>query len=528
MTKEKFIKRLIAISVATVSAFSIFGITACSSCVAKDTNKYQNPSISPNIPIQLATPTHLIASTSTKKLTWTGDSRATGYKVYEKLSTASIYNEYSGITSCEYELTELAAGTYELYVKAIGDGINYTDSEISQTITYISLGVSDELSVVEYAAAQAAEFAAKYTNLTDEILGDLGAGVPVSEYKNNILCASTKEEVDAAFKAGVSACNAKILDNAKSAAIGEIANYRSDESFNTNSTAWNNARKTAMDAINAATTVENVKTALYEGKASLDLIENDIQVTVADITIQVIAVIEDEPRDRIGMLKTKSGVAVTVEQIEAVCNFTTHDFLGFYEEETCKNKIEGSISFTSSEALMVSIYAMLTEKPGLTSTITYSWSVSGSEVSTSQNVTEGMLVWNNGKGDDDSETNTGGSSYFKFESNDAVLTLTLELKAGQNVAVTANAKSGSSSVAYFGYFATGLTLKSAKNLVSDGEDVTLTDSENIYLGSSSDADYDDYAVEYTVDSDGEVVIQIKRIKNTVQLQSLTVVVSDVT
>ena len=526
MTKDKLLKRLIAISVAAVSAFSISGITACSSCVAKDANKNQNPNISLSLPTQLATPTDLIASTSTKKLTWTGDLHASGYKVYEKLSTASTFTEYSGITFCEYDLTELTAGIYELYVKAIGDGINYTDSEISQTITYISSGVSDEFDVAEYAAEQAAKFVSKYTNLTDEVLGDLSADVPVSEHMNNIINAGAKQAVDDAYKAGVTVCDAKILDNAKSAAIGQIANYRSDESFITNETAWNNAKETATEAINAATAVDNVKTALKEGKAALDLIENDTQATVAEITIQVVAVIEGEQIGKIGVLETKTGVAVTVEQIEAVCSLTGYDLDGFYKDAKCENEIEGSITFTSCDMQTVSIYAKLKEKVDLNTTIAYAWSVSDSQIIASQNVTEGMFVWNNGKGDDDSATNTGNPSYFKLESNDAAITVTLKLKAGQKVTVTANAKSGSSSGAFFGYFATDMSFTSAKKLVPNGEDVTLTNSENIDLGRNSDTDYADYVVEYTVDTDGEVVIQIKRVKNTVQLKTLTVVVSD--
>ncbi|MCH5148762.1 MAG: hypothetical protein J1G05_05310 [Clostridiales bacterium] len=528
MTKEKFIKKLISIGVAAVSAFSVFGITACSSCGNKGTkNSNQNAATSLSAPKQLATPEDLITSTYTKKLSWTGDVHASGYTVYEKLSTATTFTEHLGITSCEYDLTGLAAGTYELYVKAIGDGINYTDSEKSQTITYVSSGVSDELTVAEYAAGKAAEFAAKYTNLTDEILGDLGADVPVNEHKNNILSASTKQAVDEAYKAGESACDAKILENAKSAAIEQIVNYRSDESFNTNATAWNEAQETAIAAINAATTVDDVKTALNEGEDVLCLMENDTQATVADIAIQIFAVIDGELKGKIGELKIKSGNTVTVEQIEKACDFTLYDLEGVYEEAACINKIVGSKTYTSSDELTVTIYAKLKVKIDLTASITYAWSVSGSKISASQNVTEGMLVWNNGKGTDDSATNTGGSDCFKFESNNAVIIVTLKLKAGQKVTVTANTKSGSNNGAFFGYFATGVILTSAKKLVPDGEDVTLTNSENIDLGNNSDTNYADYVVEYTVETDGEVVIRIKRVKNTVQLKTLTVVVSGV-
>lgn len=569
MSNNKFLKKLLAIGVASVSAISVFGLAACNPDDGNDNGDGPNPG--PGTPTQLATPSITLNSES-KKITWNAIDHATGYKVYEKASTASSATEKTTVTACEYTITQTAVGSYDYYVVATSTSDDYSDSKNSNTVTYtvsedtppvqetvydilakdpkniiaedfsttttieknsgfkgvpgiywnrnekgnatdttntvkvesghavvvdtsdggtellidfgqakgtvnayyevklsgsgskwtlfqlfgtndsktnaeifgvrtadsgtgvkyrlnggsnqdplnsvtlndtdtfgvywkidldthkITLSIDDkaivtdldigvtglqgiklvtsdtgsktfaevdniavvaeQATVAEYAEAQAAKFEAKYSDLTDAELGDLSTDVPVATHKNNIASATSYAEVDAAYKAGVSACDAQILANAKAAAKSQITNYSEEGYTGAQLEALQAAKTTANANIDTATSVADVKAKLAEGKEALDAVEDDAAAAVATITIQVIAVLEGELKNRIGELTTKSGVAVTVEQIEAACELGGYNLLGFYEDQECiANPIEESYTKSSETELTVTIYA---------------------------------------------------------------------------------------------------------------------------------------------------------------------------
>ena len=554
MSNNKFLKKLLAIGVASVSAISVFGLAACNPDDGNDNGDGPNPG--PGTPTQLATPSITLNSES-KKITWNAIDHATGYKVYEKASTASSATEKTTVTACEYTITQTAVGSYDYYVVATSTSDDYSDSKNSNTVTYtvsedtppvqetvydilakdpkniiaedfstttslelhegygtrgiyknnevavieggaikvegsteskviVDFGyvtgeikgyfeatlagmgnswtlfriigtdsaktnseifgirtdskkfgyridggsvekssldsgditckveytvkdgkvtykindttianeveipglsqvvgiefvtssdgakkftsidniavVADELPVAEYAELQATRFEAKYSDLTDAELGDLSADVPVATHKNNIASATSYAEVDAAYKAGVSACDAQVLANAKAAAKSQITNYSEEGYTGAQLEALQAAKTTANANIDAATSVADVKAKLAEGKEALDAVEDDATAAVATITIQVVAVLEGELKNKIGELTTKSGVAVTVAQIEAACDLEGYSLKGFYEDQECtETPIEESYSKTSETELTVTIYAKVAE-----------------------------------------------------------------------------------------------------------------------------------------------------------------------
>ena len=769
MSKNKFIKRLIALGIATVSAASIVGMAACGGGDGDGEG---------GGPKKLATPTNLVASTTSKKLTWTGDSNASSYTVFEKLSTAASYTSHTGITACEYDLSSLAAGqTYSLYVQAIGDGESYSDSDAATAISYtapipafdvevsfvtpsesgvtvpsqtiqnggtltaptvdltwaghvfvgwytaengggdlwnfaedtvivsydaphtyslyayyreetqydilkadqnniiaeefdtkdsldihsgygtrgiyknnnvaiinnghievpqvnsenkvivdfghvkgqikgyfeakltgngnswtlfriigtdaaqskseifgirtdggkygyrIDAGssvtkstldsadgnvaveytvtadgkvtfsingtaiatevqipgyesacgfefvtgnsgarrfesidyiavVAEEVSVSEYAQAQAAKFEAKYAGINnDDVLGDISTDVPVSDHKNNITNASTHAAVDSAYKDGVTACDAKLLENAKAAATTQINNHRSSESFTTNAEAWSAAKAAATTAIGGATTVAEVKTKLAEEKAKLDLIENDTQAAKATITVQIIASLAGVDKGKIGETSFKSGESISVEDIKAACDETTYTIAGFYNELACTTEITGSYNKTASTSETVQIYAKVTEKDDFTAAGSYTFTVTNDNDQVPTASAQGIFTWSADKGGNNGEFKYGGSE---------VLTISLKLKAGQTVALTLNdCYTGSTNNPAAALITAGskLTYNSSSKTAESG---ILSGTNEVTFEVPSDKTKVSATINYTANTDGEVTITIVR------------------
>ncbi|MEG1509922.1 MAG: hypothetical protein RR454_05690, partial [Clostridia bacterium] len=81
------------------------------------------------------------ADTTTHKLTWNAVDGARGYKIQvfqwinKVLVPVSTITLDSGAT-VEYSLATLAAGKYEIKISAVGDSVNYEDSDFSEKVDY--------------------------------------------------------------------------------------------------------------------------------------------------------------------------------------------------------------------------------------------------------------------------------------------------------------------------------------------------------------------------------------------------------
>lgn len=121
MNKNKFAKALLALGLGVVTAVSAVGLTACD----PDSGDGKTPLDAPEITLD----------NTTKKITWDSVDNATGYKVYEKLSTAETATEIVTITACGYTITQSVAGEYDYYVVATSTSEEYKDSKASNTVT---------------------------------------------------------------------------------------------------------------------------------------------------------------------------------------------------------------------------------------------------------------------------------------------------------------------------------------------------------------------------------------------------------
>lgn len=124
MNKNKFAKALLALGLGVVTAVSAVGLTACDPD-SGDGGDGKTPLDAPEITLD----------NTTKKITWDSVGNATGYKVYEKLSTAETATEIVTITACGYTITQSVAGEYDYYVVATSTSEEYKDSKASNTVT---------------------------------------------------------------------------------------------------------------------------------------------------------------------------------------------------------------------------------------------------------------------------------------------------------------------------------------------------------------------------------------------------------
>lgn len=136
MSKNKFLKRLLALGIATVSAASVFGLAACNPDAGNEGGDDEgNNGGGGSTPTQLAAPTLALDATN-KKITWNAVDHADGYTVYEKLTTATTDPTSHAVTACEYAITQTVAGTYEYYVVATSTSEDYTTSNASNKVEY--------------------------------------------------------------------------------------------------------------------------------------------------------------------------------------------------------------------------------------------------------------------------------------------------------------------------------------------------------------------------------------------------------
>lgn len=136
MSKNKFLKRLLALGIATVSAASVFGLAACNPDAGNEGGDDEgNNGGGGSTPTQLAAPTLALDATN-KKITWNAVDHADGYTVYEKLTTATTDPTSHAVTACEYAITQTVAGTYEYYVVATSTSEDYTTSSASNKVEY--------------------------------------------------------------------------------------------------------------------------------------------------------------------------------------------------------------------------------------------------------------------------------------------------------------------------------------------------------------------------------------------------------
>ena len=92
----------------------------------------------PTAAVQLETPTGLdatCAANNTLNVTWNAVTNASSYTVYYKMTTATSWRSSSPATNSVTLRGLVASSAYMLKVVANGDGVNYTNSEESDTIT---------------------------------------------------------------------------------------------------------------------------------------------------------------------------------------------------------------------------------------------------------------------------------------------------------------------------------------------------------------------------------------------------------
>ena len=124
MSKKRLVNRLLALGIATVSAVSVFAISACSP------DSGGGGGATP-----LAAPTEV--NIKDKKISWHGVEHADGYTVYEKQKTATgnpTEHTVTGATNCEYTIDDsllVRGATYEYYVVATSTSDKYSDSPAS-------------------------------------------------------------------------------------------------------------------------------------------------------------------------------------------------------------------------------------------------------------------------------------------------------------------------------------------------------------------------------------------------------------
>lgn len=124
MSKNKFIKSLLALGISAVSAVSAFGMAACNPTSGGGGGN----------PKKLAAPT-IAYDTATKKITWKAVDHATGYNVYEQKGEAAAVSKSNAQAACEYTVTQMLEGTYQYYVIATSTDEAYSDSNISNKVT---------------------------------------------------------------------------------------------------------------------------------------------------------------------------------------------------------------------------------------------------------------------------------------------------------------------------------------------------------------------------------------------------------
>ncbi|MBR5415116.1 MAG: fibronectin type III domain-containing protein [Thermoguttaceae bacterium] len=107
----------------------------------------------PTAATQLATPTGLDAActaNNTLNVTWNAVPNASSYTVYYKTTTATAWRSSTASTNSVTLRGLVATNAYNIKVVAIGDGVNYTNSEESATITRIpSTGVSTVVTTLD-------------------------------------------------------------------------------------------------------------------------------------------------------------------------------------------------------------------------------------------------------------------------------------------------------------------------------------------------------------------------------------------
>jgi hypothetical protein len=85
--------------------------------------------------VQLTTPFGMVINNS-GVLVWGAMTNASSFEVYVDGATGSPFTVVAGTYSYDLSALSLAAGTYDVTIKAIGDGVDYTDSEISGAVQY--------------------------------------------------------------------------------------------------------------------------------------------------------------------------------------------------------------------------------------------------------------------------------------------------------------------------------------------------------------------------------------------------------
>lgn len=124
MSKNKFIKSLLALGISAVSAVSAFGMAACNPTSGGGGGN----------PKKLTAPT-IAYDSATKKITWKAVDHATGYNVYEQKGEAAAVSKSNAQAACEYTVTQMLEGTYQYYVIATSTDEAYSDSDISNKVT---------------------------------------------------------------------------------------------------------------------------------------------------------------------------------------------------------------------------------------------------------------------------------------------------------------------------------------------------------------------------------------------------------
>ncbi len=205
--KKTIMKKLLAL----LSASFMLATCAACSCDSGYLNGSDSPSASDTTsdttasPIALQTPMHLSFDEENSTLTWDAVDNAVCYLIDH--NGEIIENSETQV----YVLTQEGENVFK--VKAVGDGVNYTDSDWSMEYYYV---MPPQQSVYEIVNLKLAEVATEEKLVLEKVLGISSVNLEANEYQDHItfqvLCS----------KSGVSAYYDFTFRHENPSSIGEI------------------------------------------------------------------------------------------------------------------------------------------------------------------------------------------------------------------------------------------------------------------------------------------------------------------
>lgn len=158
--------------------------------------------------VKLLPPSNLSIHSSTEVLTWSSVSNASSYTIYVGDQT------YTGITGTTFNLgSQSLTGNrnYEVKIRAIGDGVDFTNSDLSALAEYKRIRFTD-LIISEYVEGSSSN---KYI----EIYNGTGAPVDLSNYKLRLFANGASTPTNDVALSGTLAHNSTIVYKNSGAAL---------------------------------------------------------------------------------------------------------------------------------------------------------------------------------------------------------------------------------------------------------------------------------------------------------------------